>query len=174
MHPTQSEMLFRAHIEEVRRSARRGALPDRTGRAPRRRRSERGGRWSAARRVEASTHAGDPVPTPHGVPIACSLDAAQLGDRIQRWRDVLASVRGREAVPGGVQLRFEEPGALVQVGPLAAAEHECCPFFDFVISLDGDGLTVQVTAPDDAQPLVAAVFGDDTARRPTGGSRAGA
>ena len=82
-----------------------------------------------------------------------------MDDRVRRWQGALTAVRARTAVPGGVRLRFEDARPLRELGPLAVAEHECCPFFDFVISLDHDGLVMEVTGPELAQPLVHAVFG---------------
>ncbi|HEU5082024.1 MAG TPA: hypothetical protein VFU14_01695 [Acidimicrobiales bacterium] len=167
LHPIQTEMLVRARLEDARRDATVRRPP--SGRRSRRQHpGERGGWWPRRRRTGATgadvAVAPAPAPATPAPPIACSLDATELGDRIRRWQDALAAVQARRVVPGGVQLRFEDPGSLREIGPLAAAEHECCPFFDFVISLDGDGLVMEVTAPELAQPLVDAVFGDAAGR----------
>ena len=161
-HPIQTEMLLRARLEDARRDAAVRRLP--SGRRSRRRPSERGGWWRAGRRAARGSAAAAKAPRPSRAPIACSLDDAELDDRLRRWRGTLASVQAREPVPGGVRLRFDDPGSLRELGPLAAAEHQCCPFFDFAISLDGDGLVMEVTAPEEAGPLVAAVFGQPDPR----------
>lgn len=90
------------------------------------------------------------------IPIACSLDAGQVGDRLGWWRAVMAHAIGEPVtVEGGVRVRL--PSALeVEVRRLVAAESECCAFFDFdVASADGTGdVVLTVGAPPEARPLI--------------------
>jgi len=97
------------------------------------------------------------------IPIACSLDAGQLGDRIEWWRAVMAHAIGEpEPVEDGLRIRL--PSALeVEVRRLVAAESECCAFFGFDVARDaGAGVTgdvvLTVTAPPEARPLVDALL----------------
>jgi hypothetical protein len=46
-----------------------------------------------------------------------------------------------------------------RLGELAAREQACCAFFTFALRLDADGLTFDVTAPEDAAAVVADLFG---------------
>lgn len=42
---------------------------------------------------------------------------------------------------------------------LAAAEHQCCAFFSFAVTIDERGTALEVSAPADAAAMVEAVFG---------------
>lgn len=91
-------------------------------------------------------------------PIACTLKSGDRGERIRGWRHLLAQADRREPIDGGV--RFHLPAALA--GPaaeLAAAEQQCCAFFDFTLHLARGGLHLDVRAPAEAAPLLADVFG---------------
>lgn len=64
----------------------------------------------------------------------------------------------RETIDGG--LRIHLPTLMAgPVAELAAAERDCCAFFDFTLRLVGGGLQLEVHAPTDAAPLLAEVFG---------------
>lgn len=93
------------------------------------------------------------------VPIACSLGTADVGQRVDDWSEVLRGVVRREPMAGGVRLVFDGVGRLTAVSELAAAEHECCPFFSFTVTVDGRGLGLEVRAPADGQDILTAVFG---------------
>jgi hypothetical protein len=91
-------------------------------------------------------------------PIGCSLDAADVQARIDDWRAVsIGAVR--EPIAGGVRLAFGSAAPLGEIGRLAVAEHACCPFFAFTITVDGRGVALEVTAPADGRSLLDAVFG---------------
>ena len=91
-------------------------------------------------------------------PIACSLPPAELAARRaaihQIARDALVS---RATTEGGARLTFvaRAEGALRE---LIVAEAECCPFLQMKLRRDGDTLTLEVTGPRDAQPLIAELF----------------
>jgi len=92
--------------------------------------------------------------------IACSLSPAQLANR----KDDLAmfasdALRAREPLPGGERLTFAA-GADTEAGlrAIIAAEAECCAFLRFDLHGDGDVLRLDVTGPDDAQPIIAGMF----------------
>jgi hypothetical protein len=42
---------------------------------------------------------------------------------------------------------------------LTAAEQDCCGFFAFAVTIDGRGVGLEIRAPDDAMPVVHALFG---------------
>ena len=90
-------------------------------------------------------------------PIACSLTADGLGERAGRWRELVAGA-SRTAIPHGLRLTVPASRAAV-VAELAAAEQECCPFFDFRLYLNGPDLHLEVRAPADAADLLAGLFG---------------
>ena len=92
-------------------------------------------------------------------PIACSLSADALGDRLDEWRSVLAGVRHRSAIDGGVRLEFVDGVDLAGLAGLVAAEQDCCRFFSFALTIDERGVALEVRAPADGQGLLDDVFG---------------
>jgi DNA-binding transcriptional MerR regulator len=94
------------------------------------------------------------------VPVACTLDAEEQPGRLVAWDALLTEVIGRERFDGGVRLRFPPDPALAgRLGELAAREQACCAFLTFALRLDTDGMTLDVTAPDDAAAVVIDLFG---------------
>ncbi|HEX4905632.1 MAG TPA: hypothetical protein VFU93_09285, partial [Acidimicrobiales bacterium] len=65
----------------------------------------------------------------------------------------------RVPIPGGLRLSFPAPAPLPALVRLVEAEQGCCSFFSFAITVDDRGVALEVTAPDDAAPLVTEVFG---------------
>ena len=96
----------------------------------------------------------------HGHPIACTLAPDQMPGRMDDWHQLLDLAVTQEPVPDGVSLRFPpDPNVAAELTRLAAAEHDCCSFFDFHLHVTADAVALRVTGPADAQPVIAAVFG---------------
>ena len=100
------------------------------------------------------------------VPIACTLDIREMGPRLDEWTALLtggqdlAGVAHRHRLgDGGLRLEFGPRADVSEIARLAAAEQGCCRFFDFALTIDGRGVALEVRAPRDAQPVVAALFG---------------
>lgn len=100
------------------------------------------------------------------VPIACTLGAGEMATRVDEWaavladrRDLLQGVTARIPVDGGLRLEFGPKTDVAEIARLAAAEQGCCRFFDFALVIDGRGIALEVRAPTDAQPVLAALFG---------------
>ena len=91
-------------------------------------------------------------------PIACTLAVGDMPARITEWQTLLDGV-AREDIPGGRRLRFPAPAPLSEIARLAEAEQACCAFFTFNITVDTRGVTLDVTAPADGQPMIGTVFG---------------
>ena len=104
----------------------------------------------------AVTLASEPT---NRAPIACTLDRAEMPDRMAEWQAVLSTVVTRSALPGGVRLTFSNDVPLAEFVRLAAAEQGCCRFFSFALTVDERGTALEVRAPDDALSLVDALFG---------------
>lgn len=101
-----------------------------------------------------------PVPVPTPVPVACTLDAGEMPGRLDSWRSVLRRVAGRTATgDGGLRLTFDPAVDVAALARLIAAEQGCCAFFAFALTVDQRGVALEVRAPDDAGPVVAALFG---------------
>ncbi|MFF8964952.1 MerR family transcriptional regulator [Streptomyces globisporus] len=90
-------------------------------------------------------------------PVACSLSGDGLHERTARWREAVAGA-ARAAVPEGLRLSLPV-GRVTRIAELAAAEQECCPFFDFRLHLDGPYLHLEVRAPADGGALLTDLLG---------------
>lgn len=133
------------------------ALPDRDGRC-----GPRCGFLTAGPAADAQpvtlhrTHRDAEDQVWRSAPVACSLDGPAVSDRIRQWQDLLADA-GREPIPDG--LRLTMPSTLAaRVAEMAAAEQQCCPFFDFCIHLVGQHLHLEVRAPAEAASMLAGLF----------------
>ncbi|GGZ72402.1 MerR family transcriptional regulator [Streptomyces rochei] len=90
-------------------------------------------------------------------PVACSLDGDSLGERTEQWRRLLDGAERQETGEGlRLTLPADRAGA---IAALAAAEQQCCPFFDFRLHLDGPVLHLRVHAPLEGAALLAELFG---------------
>ncbi len=98
------------------------------------------------------------TPRPETI-ISCSLGGDEIASRVDEWRTLLVEVERRESIPGGIRLCFRPATPLTDVARLVAAEHGCCAFFAFSITVDARGVALEVTAPDEAQGVVQALFG---------------
>jgi MerR family copper efflux transcriptional regulator len=94
------------------------------------------------------------------IPIACTLDDAEVGGRVDAWRAILAASRARTTTADGtVRVHLDGTDRLPGLAELVAAEQDCCAFFSFTITVDHVGVTLEVRAPDGAAPIVDELFG---------------
>jgi len=100
------------------------------------------------------------------VPIACTLDAGGMRDRLAEWNrlladksDLLESAVTRTPIPGGVRLEFAAGADVSEIARLSVAEQDCCRFLSFAVTVDDRGVGLEVRAPDDALTVVYALFG---------------
>jgi MerR family transcriptional regulator, copper efflux regulator len=100
-------------------------------------------------------------------PIACKLTADQAAQRAEETAAIAErALRRREPIADGQRLRFEGGGELeARLRELIAAEAECCPFMQMSLRRAGDEVELDITGPDEAQPIIDALF----ARRPSSG-----
>lgn len=89
-------------------------------------------------------------------PVACSLSGDSVAERKAQWRSALDGAT-RSQVSGGLRLTVPAERFPVLCA-LAAAEQQCCLFFDFRFHLDRGDLHVEVRAPAEAGDLLADVF----------------
>ncbi|HUC31984.1 MAG TPA: MerR family transcriptional regulator [Ilumatobacteraceae bacterium] len=92
-------------------------------------------------------------------PIACTLEPDRMAGRLGEWHTLLGFVAGRNAIDGGIRLDLADGTPMHELATLVAAEQRCCSFFRFAITIDARGVALEVTAPDDARPLIDAMFG---------------
>jgi len=100
-----------------------------------------------------------PAALDNSAAIACTLGTASLRGRVDDWQALLTHVDRREPVDGGLRLTLAAATPLGELVRLTAAEHDCCAFFGFTITVDGRGIALEVRAPHDALPVVHALFG---------------
>lgn len=114
----------------------------------------------ADRRTFVPLTRGPVVTAPDAPPIACSLDAGSVPDRISDWRALVARAVSREPITGGTALQFDaSPELVAEAARLAAAEQDCCTFFTFTLQMTTGQVRLEVRAPEDAADIVAAMFG---------------
>jgi hypothetical protein len=91
-----------------------------------------------------------------GIPIACSLSASALSERLGEWRALVNSFVSSVDTGGG-SLRFvlrDSDEALVAAASLGAREKACCPFFDVAIELEPDRRVLRLSVPSGAEPVL--------------------
>ncbi|MEP7203091.1 MAG: MerR family transcriptional regulator [Ilumatobacteraceae bacterium] len=91
--------------------------------------------------------------------IVCTLEPASMGGRLDQWGTLLAHVTHRDTIAGGIRATFGPGVPLDELMRLVAAEQGCCQFFNFAITVDARGVALEVSAPEDALPIVHALFG---------------
>jgi MerR family transcriptional regulator, copper efflux regulator len=97
---------------------------------------------------------------PDEVPIACTLAAGDIHDRLDAWDQVRAGAVRRLALPsGGLRVEFGEAVDVESLARLVVAEQACCAFFQFAITVDHRGVALEVDAPAEAHDLNAGLFG---------------
>ena len=91
-------------------------------------------------------------------PIACSLDAAALGERAGEWRALVASsVTSVQSDGTAVRLELRDAAAaLTAAVGLAQREKQCCPFFDVSVRVEADRRTLVLAVPEGAEDVLAA------------------
>jgi MerR family copper efflux transcriptional regulator len=91
-------------------------------------------------------------------PIACSLPPAAFRERRASIDQMVGdALRSRERIDGGLRATFSAE-AEPALRDLIAAEAECCPFLRMDLTRSGDAVVLDVTGPNEAQPLLAEMF----------------
>jgi hypothetical protein len=100
------------------------------------------------------------------LPIACSLSAAEQSSRLADMRAVgHRALLAAETTGGRATLRFRAgAGARKQLAAIVAAEAECCPFLDLKLREAAGVISLTVTAPAGAEPILAELVGAFDAR----------
>lgn len=113
----------------------------------------------------STASAEGPAAKPEEAAIACTLDAGALPDRLADWRTLLDGVRSRAATTdGALRVEFGDDVRVADVAELVAAEQHCCAFFSFAITVDQDGVGLEVRTPAGADNIVASLFGKPVPR----------
>lgn len=94
------------------------------------------------------------------VPIACSLDAADLPGRVDAWHALLATATGRDRITDGVRITFGRSADVAAMATLVAAEQECCAFYTFAVVVAPDAIALEVHGPDAAGAMIDQLFAE--------------
>lgn len=92
-----------------------------------------------------------------GEAIGCGLGAGELDGRLDEWRRLSVAAAERTIIPGGIRLSFDSIDRRA-LADLVEREHECCPFLSFATTLTPSRTTLEMTGPDDAAELLAALI----------------
>jgi hypothetical protein len=94
------------------------------------------------------------------VPIACTLTADGVVERVGEWREFLASmVQTIEATPTRAVLRLiDDDRALLAAVSLAEREKACCAFFEFSFAVAGSGTDLHMAVPAEAEEVLAGLL----------------
>jgi len=90
------------------------------------------------------------------VVIARSLDACAHGERLARWRAVLADAPV-DRVARGVIVTLPLAAATL-VPELILAEQQCCPFLEFQLGFSAAALRLTITSEDEARAFINDLF----------------
>jgi hypothetical protein len=98
------------------------------------------------------------TPGAEQVPIACTLGAESMADRVDEWRNLVASfVVSIEARPRTVRLVLRDSdAALVAASSLGQREKQCCAFFDLSIELEAERRSLVLRVPVGAEDALSA------------------
>ena len=103
------------------------------------------------------------VARPERPPMACSLDAGAMPDRLAEWKSILSRASARcRAGDGARRVEFLADVAVDELARLVAAEQRCCAFFSFAITVDRRGVGLEVRAPEGADEFVTTLLGATT------------
>jgi DNA-binding transcriptional MerR regulator len=98
--------------------------------------------------------------SPTDSPLACTLQPAEMPDRIADWQAALSSARERSmTTTGRLRVELDRNVDVAELACLIAAEQECCSFFSFALTIDERGIGLEVGASDGATEIVDTVFG---------------
>jgi hypothetical protein len=98
-----------------------------------------------------------------GIPIACSLSAADLGNREVEWRALLDTpLVAVERIPSGVRITVQPSGS-EELQRMIELERTCCTWMQFKFDAPE---TVSITASAAGVDVLVAMFLDREASRP--------
>ena len=98
-------------------------------------------------------------PTVDEIPIACTVRPDALRGQLEDWQSLLAHAERRHLLDDGVRIEFASSAPPAELMRLVAAEQDCCQFLRFAITVDTQGVALEVSGPDDAGSIIEGLFG---------------
>jgi hypothetical protein len=89
----------------------------------------------------------------------CTLSAAEMPARLKEWAELRDRSMGITPIEGGVSMALSASEPMTTVADLITRESECCPFYSFVLRIDGPARELQVTAGAGREIAVQALLG---------------
>jgi hypothetical protein len=77
---------------------------------------------------------------------ACTLDVAEMPARLREWAALRDRSTGIRSITGGVTVGLDAAEPIGKVADLVVRESECCPFYTFLLRVDGRTRELEVTA----------------------------
>jgi hypothetical protein len=98
---------------------------------------------------------------PPSQPIVCNLSSSNMRDRFTAWTAVAKQALAfRKAHESGVELHYQKlAGVKEELHRLAALENDCCSFLHFEFGESGGYLTLNVSGPAEAIPIIRQCWG---------------
>ena len=90
---------------------------------------------------------------------ACTLNSAEMRERLAEWRGLRDRSEAFETLAGGFRLVLDPSESVAAVADLIARESECCSFYTFILSIDGPKRRLDVSAGPGGGEAVRAVLG---------------
>ena len=90
---------------------------------------------------------------------ACSLNSAEMRERLTEWRGLRDRASAIETIGGGARLTFDTAGPMAPIADLVARESECCAFYTFTLRIDGPSRQLEVSAGVGGESAVRALIG---------------
>jgi hypothetical protein len=92
-----------------------------------------------------------------GVAIACTLDESGLAGRMEEWlRFYRSFVQRTEVECSAVRLvLIDADEVLLHAASLSRREKECCAFFEFALELGAEEVSLLISVPPEAEPVLA-------------------
>jgi len=100
-----------------------------------------------------------PVAVAPDPPVACTLEASEMPDRLRQWQAVVGLVEAREPLADGMRLTLTPAADIGAIALLCRAEQHCCAFLRFALTVEARGTALEVRGPPEALPLVHSMFG---------------
>ncbi len=89
----------------------------------------------------------------------CTLEGAEMAERIRAWQAVSSRAVSREVRDDGITSVYPaDPELIGRLTDLIAAEAVCCSFLEFTIQEEGDRVVVELTFPEEARGVVERVL----------------
>jgi hypothetical protein len=99
---------------------------------------------------------------------ACSLDPAGQEGRLAEFAELAsAALLGSTRTPHGARIQLRNsPSVQDSLWRLIEAERSCCSFLEFGVEVGDEELSVEVSGPPSARPLIDRLFDLELATRP--------